>query len=162
VEKLEQEEAKQKTEEVVENAARRERRYRARRGVVLTRTGAFLIIICLSLGISREERGRPRGQRRQRRCGRVGTVEEARQEGGKKRDPPREERKKERGEVPRKSRRRRVEESEKERQRLVGGSERSREGGTGGARGGGRERFLLRPASKMALAAAPLVIKINN
>lgn len=32
-----------------------------RRGVVLTRTGAFLIIICLSLGISREERERPRG-----------------------------------------------------------------------------------------------------
>jgi hypothetical protein len=84
VEKVEQEEVKQKTEEVVENAARRERRYRARRGVVLTRTGAFLIIICLSLGISREERGRPRGQRRQRRCGRVGTVEEARQEGGKR------------------------------------------------------------------------------
>lgn len=26
-----------------------------RRGVVLTRSGAFLIIICLSLGISREE-----------------------------------------------------------------------------------------------------------
>lgn len=27
-----------------------------RRGVVLTRSGAFLIIICLSLGISREEK----------------------------------------------------------------------------------------------------------
>ncbi|KYN08071.1 hypothetical protein ALC62_00916 [Cyphomyrmex costatus] len=37
-----------------------------RRGVVLTRTGAFLIIICLSLGISREERGKPRGERRAR------------------------------------------------------------------------------------------------
>lgn len=34
-----------------------------RRGVVLTRTDAFLIIICLSLGISREERGKPRGER---------------------------------------------------------------------------------------------------
>ncbi|EZA57562.1 hypothetical protein X777_02102 [Ooceraea biroi] len=45
---------------------RRWRRKRARRGVVLTRTGAFLIIICLSLGISREERGRPCGERRQR------------------------------------------------------------------------------------------------
>lgn len=28
--------------------------------------------------------------------------------------------------------------------------------------GEGERRFLLRPASKMALAAAPLVIKINN
>lgn len=27
---------------------------------------------------------------------------------------------------------------------------------------GEEKRFLLRPASKMALAAAPLVIKINN
>lgn len=52
---------------------RRKRRWRTRsdagggtgrRGVVLTRTGAFLIIICLSLGISREERGKPRGERR--------------------------------------------------------------------------------------------------
>lgn len=34
---------------------------------------------------------------------------------------------------------------------------RKRDGG-----GGEGRRFLLRPASKMALAAAPLVIKINN
>jgi hypothetical protein len=31
-----------------------------------------------------------------------------------------------------------------------------------GGWGEGERRFLLRPASKMALAAAPLVIKINN
>lgn len=41
-------------------AAARGRRGAERRGVVLTRTGAFLIIICLSLRISREERGTPR------------------------------------------------------------------------------------------------------
>lgn len=55
-----------KRKEVVENAARRAGGGIGRRGVVLTRTGAFLIIICLSLGISREERGRPRGERRRR------------------------------------------------------------------------------------------------
>ena len=32
----------------------------------------------------------------------------------------------------------------------------------GWGEGEGERRFLLRPASKMALAAAPLVIKINN
>ena len=45
---------------------------------------------------------------------------------------------------------------EKEREK-----ERARVDGTG-QRGKEKERFLLRPASKMALAAAPLVIKINN
>jgi uncharacterized protein YcfJ len=35
-------------------------------------------------------------------------------------------------------------------------------GGWVGGWGEGERRFLLRPASKMALAAAPLVIKINN
>jgi len=56
-------------------------------------------------------------------------------------------------------------EREREGETEAGGWEREipREEGTGGGyRGGGRERFLLRPASKMALAAAPLVIKINN
>lgn len=40
--------------------------------------------------------------------------------------------------------------------------ERETEQGAREEGGGGRGRFLLRPASKMALAAAPLVIKINN
>lgn len=44
-----------------EEKVARGRRGTERRGVVLTRTGAFLIIICLSLRISREERGTPRG-----------------------------------------------------------------------------------------------------
>lgn len=50
-------------------------------------------------------------------------------------------------------------ERKRERRERVGA--RARNGNRGG-QGDGRERFLLRPASKMALAAAPLVIKINN
>lgn len=54
-------------------------------------------------------------------------------------------------------------EKEKERERVVATSESVRGGQrTEGERGRVEKRFLLRPASKMALAAAPLVIKINN
>lgn len=60
----------------------------------------------------------------------------------------------------------REEKSEKERrerERVVATSESVRGGQrTEGERGRAEKRFLLRPASKMALAAAPLVIKINN
>jgi len=59
----------------------------------------------------------------------------------------------------------REEKSEKEgaRERVVATSESVRGGQrTEGERGRVEKRFLLRPASKMALAAAPLVIKINN
>lgn len=88
-----------------------------RRGVVLTRTGAFLIIICLSLGISREERGKPRGEWRRnggdRRVPRKKRARMVEKEGaGPWRKKERE------GEAPRKSRREaRGKEREKETKR---------------------------------------------
>lgn len=87
----------------------------------------------------------------------------------KKKELARGERKKERERPPpERVAGKREEKSAKERQRGRNGwkgaserRERARVDGTG-QRGKGREHFLLRPASKMALAAAPLVIKINN
>lgn len=133
-----------------------------RRGVVLTRTGAFLIIICLSLGISREERGKPRGEWRRNGGGRrVPRKKRARMVEKEGAGPWMKERKRGRG-PPKESQgseRKRARKRDKE--RGIDGRERARVRARG-QRGKGRERFLLRPASKMALAAAPLVIKINN
>lgn len=109
---------KEEEEETVENEERRGAGGgTGRRGVVLTRTGAFLIIICLSLGISREERGKPRGEWRRNGGGRRVPRKKRARMVEKEGAGPR--RKKEReGEAPRKSRREaRGKEREKETKR---------------------------------------------
>lgn len=87
-----------------------------RRGVVLTRTGAFLIIICLSLGISREKKEGDRAA-----TGVVGTGGRSVVGRWKKKEPVQRERKKERERLPKESQG--SEWKERESERETGGRE---------------------------------------